>query len=224
LDDDGTAWSSEISLKHLVESSGSNAFNCGTSANGIVMKNGTLVVPIYEMRHTSNTLESGEDWRHRAAFIYSTDNGQTWQKSTLVPHQSNECNVVEYGQGNIMLFARVDGGSVNKVAFYTENMGVTWVKAKISNHINIGFVNKFGAININNKYLFSITTNVSARNDLTLFYSDALRKVFPFLLIKAGNSGYSCICSTNNHLFVTHEYGGNISLFDITYYYKYLKA
>ena len=74
-DDNGVTWSGEVSLKSLLSESGSNLMLPGGSNKGIVLANGTLVVPIYEARQSTNQLETGEDWQVRGGFIYSTNGG-----------------------------------------------------------------------------------------------------------------------------------------------------
>jgi hypothetical protein len=224
-DDNGVTWSNEISLKSLLSASGANLMLPGCSNKGIVLSNGTLVVPIYEARHSTNQLETGTDWQVRGGFIYSTDGGTTWLRSNLIEAPISECSVIEYEPNKIMLIGRA---FVNYKYFYTtSDLGQTWTAATANKTATLsGTPTQMGTHKLNKTLLVSCPDNESDRSDVTLFISKKYRAFIPFLLIDTDVTyGYTCMCSDANEtkLFLIYEKANYTYWVNLTDYLKYFK-
>lgn len=219
-DDDGATWSSEISVKHLL-SSGSNAFLPGTSNKGIVMNNGTLVVPIYEARHSGNTSEAGADWIGRSGFVYSTDSGATWQKSTLIPAPTNECSLVESPNGTLNMFCR--SYNSDRRHFYTTDIGINWQVGALDKENN-GFVNQIGTHKINNTLIWHSSMSATARENLQMFISKDFQNYTLFIdnIFPSGYYGYSCSASKDDKFFLIYEVFTGTTLVNLSRFLNYI--
>lgn len=105
---DGESWSAPT-LLNLKDSS---EMVCLVGpGNGITTENGTMVFPVYSYNGNADSQKLG--------FVYSTDNGVTWQRSanfTGAKTFSSESAVVELESGNLRFFYRND----NKVLTYVD--------------------------------------------------------------------------------------------------------
>jgi hypothetical protein len=222
-DDNGVTWSNSISLKSLISSTGANLMMPGASNKGIVMANGTLVVPVYEGRHSTNQTEVGTDFQVMAGFISSTDNGTNWLKSNLIAAPISECSVIEYEPNKLMLIGRA---YQNYKYFYTtDDLGQTWVAAKANKTTTLsGTPTQIGTHKLPKTLLVTCPDNEVDRSDITLFISKKNRAFIPFLLIDTDATyGYTCMCSTADKLFLIYEKAIYTYWVDLTDYYKYFK-
>lgn len=123
--DDGRTWSNSKSLKFLKKRTENYLFQC--PGIGIVMKNGTIVVPI----------QVWYDNGHFSSIIYSVD-GETWIRAAadgtaavLPPFDTTECQVAEFPVGTLILVCRREGTASSisqrvRVIIYTTDLGSTW--------------------------------------------------------------------------------------------------
>jgi len=215
--DDGITWSKEVSIKHIIDSFSDRIIFLGGVGSGIVMNNGTMVLPIQASKiNPLCKIQSG--------LIYSKDNGLTWIMSQkLVPENSSECNLVEYANGQLLINARSDG-SGKRVLYKTNNMGTTWIPTA-SNNINspnkivqpIGCMGSM--ITVSNKILYCQPVNpIGNRAKPTLMSSvdngETWRSVGT--IYPAYTNGYTDLSYYNNKLYIVIEISGNIFLKDIT--------
>jgi len=224
-DDNEVTWSNEVSLKSLLSETGANLVLPGGSNKGIVLANGTLVVPIYEARQSTNQLETGTDWQVRGGFIYSTNGGTTWQRSNLIEAPISECSVIEYGPNKIMLIGRA---FVNTKYFYTtDDLGQTWTTATLNKTATLsGTPTQVGTHKLNKTFLVTCPDNEVDRSDITLFISKKFRGFIPFLLIDTDVTyGYTCMCTDagETKLFLIYEKANYTYWVDLTDYLKYFK-
>lgn len=224
-DDDGLTWSAEVSLKTLL-TSGANVLAPGTSAKGLTMVDGTLVMPYYEGRQSDNTLETGTDWSVMAGIIYSTNRGTTWQKSATFPQiPCSEHSVLEYETGKLMFIGRA---YLNTKYIYTTNdMGATWVAHTGNKSSSLsGIPTEIGSHFLNGKtFLVTCPDNEVERSDITLFWSKKCRAFIPFLLIDTDLCyGYTCIAQNGVNLYMVYEKNVGTYFVNLTPYYKYLNS
>ncbi|AAF86921.1 sialidase [Frog adenovirus 1] len=123
--DEGKSWSSPSSLKSLAKDSERYYFQ--SPGNGIVMKDGTVVVPCQAWLKTT----SGIRWT--SSFIYSKDNGVTWTRcATDLPVNSSENMIAEYpSAGQLIMVAKPEGTQDNilertRLVYQSPNMGGSW--------------------------------------------------------------------------------------------------
>jgi hypothetical protein len=220
-DDDGATWSAEISLSHLLEPTGSNSFFGGTSNKGILMSSGTLVVPIYEQRHSSNRVETGTDWQLRSGFIYSSDGGTTWQKSSLIPAPTGECSVVEFPAGRINIFCRTFTQS--RRHFYTDDMGLTWQVGGLDKKNN-GFICQIGTHKIDDTLIWHSSMSSTERANLQMFISKDFQNYTLFIdnIFPGAYYGYSCSCSKDDKFFLIYEIFTGTTLVNLSRFLNYI--
>jgi hypothetical protein len=125
-DDDGLTWSAYQDLSAF-ETAETNLL-APSPTSGIILSNGTIVIPVLDHRHSANTFIAGVDWGIRSLLVYSTDGGATWNKSiNEIPSFTDECSIVEYKPNEILLISR----SVNNNyrVWTTSDLGTTWVQS-----------------------------------------------------------------------------------------------
>lgn len=222
-DDDGLTWSDEISLKSLL-TAGSNLIVSGTSAKGITMSNGVLVMPVYEGRQSDNTTETGDDFIVKGKFFYSTDHGTTWQIcASAPPVPLSEHSILEYETGKLMMIGRAYVNT--KYIYTTDDMGATWVAHKGNKSYSMtGTPTEVGTHKLSDTFIFTCPDNESDRSELTLFISKHCRAFKPFLLIDgAVTYGYSCIAGRGDNLYMIYEKNDGTHFIDLSAYVKYFK-
>ena len=119
-DDDGRTWSEPINITKQVKDP-KWRFVLQGPGKGITMKDGTLVFPA-QYRSENEEPHSGKPF---STLIYSKDRGSTWHIGTGVQINTNEAQLVELGDGSIMINCRdLRGGS--RSVFVTRDLGQTW--------------------------------------------------------------------------------------------------
>lgn len=104
--DGGATWSAPLLIPNI-KADGETACLVGPG-NGTVTSDGTIIFPFYR------TTPYGSSYLLEAAFIYSNDNGMTWQRSDSHIKGSSEASIVDLGNGNLRVFFRYQrefGGS-----------------------------------------------------------------------------------------------------------------
>lgn len=142
-DDDGATWSSPVDITPQVKADWMQFLGVGPG-NGIQLKNGNLLMPVY---YTNNT---GKLNSQSAALLISEDGGQTWtrgqspidrweyanggsQALNNSAKQLTESQVIELDNGEIKLFSRNRSGKV--VISTSKDGGYTWTNNKIVDDI-----------------------------------------------------------------------------------------
>lgn len=107
--DDGMTWGDPvITNPEIKRDDGSESALLVSPGQGLLMKDGTLVIPFYN--HGDGEENSSIAWKDK--------NSNTWKRSNDVPGASaggfwtSECEAVELDDGTIRLFARSDQGCV----------------------------------------------------------------------------------------------------------------
>jgi sialidase-1 len=126
-DDDGLTWSNPVNITKQIKNPDWRFVLAGPG-KGISMKDGTLVFPA-QFRGPNKAPVNGKP---SSTLIYSRDRGETWSIGNGVKIDTTEAQLVELGDGSIMINCRdnrnrgnVDGLSGRTVAV-TKDLGVTW--------------------------------------------------------------------------------------------------
>ena len=114
-DDDGKTWSEPVNITKQIKVPEWRLLLQGPG-KGITMKDGTLVFPA-QFRDANGTPHS--------TMIYSKDRGETWAIGTGVKSKTTEAQLVELGDGSIMINCRDDRGGSRSV-YTTKDLGQTW--------------------------------------------------------------------------------------------------
>jgi len=217
-DDNGVTWSEIVNLNSLY-SPETNAIAAGPG-NGIVMEDGTMVVPFCDYRHSGNyDPNGGTDWAIRAGLIYSTDNGVTWQKSNTLEHISDESAVVEYEPGKLIMYSR---GTKNKLLVnVTDDLGATWVNHATNEQLTGGncqvSVWKYIHKGVT-RFLLAMNETIESRKHITLRKSsDLLTWDHVYSISNELNFGYTGMTSDEDgRLFAVLEHYNGIRLYDLS--------
>lgn len=205
--DDGISWSDPVNLTTQLKKEEWWLF-APAPGNGIVMSDGTLVLP------TQGRDASGEPFSN---ITWSRDGGKTWQVSDVASHNTTECAVVEYSPGKLMLNIRDnrnddDKSDTNGRAIYiTSDMGATW-REHPSSHIALPEPVCMAAlynheIQVNgekrNLLIFSNPNSRYKRENITLKFSLDGGMTWPdnfYILLDAGQGrGYSTVTGINSN-------------------------
>ena len=119
-DDDGRTWSDPVNITKQVKDP-KWRFVLQGPGKGITLRDGTLVFPA-QFRGENEEPVSGKPF---STLIYSKDRGQTWQIGTGVKIETTEAQLVELGDGSIMINCRDNRGGSRSV-YTTRDLGKTW--------------------------------------------------------------------------------------------------
>jgi sialidase-1 len=114
-DDDGQTWSKPRNVTAEVKDPAWRLVLAGPGT-GITLTDGTLVFP-GQFKDSKNVPHS--------TLIWSKDRGTSWQIGTGVKDRTTESQLVELGDGSIMINCRDDRGGARTVAV-TRDLGRTW--------------------------------------------------------------------------------------------------
>lgn len=114
-DDDGQTWSQPRNITAQVKDPAWRLVLAGPGT-GITLTDGTLVFP-GQFKDAKNVPHS--------TLIWSKDRGASWQIGTGVKDKTTESQLVELGDGSIMINCRDDRGGARTVAV-TRDLGHTW--------------------------------------------------------------------------------------------------
>ena len=114
-DDDGKTWSQPRNITHEVKDPDWRLVLAGPGS-GITLADGTLVFPA-QFKDAKNVPHS--------TLIWSTDQAATWHIGTGVKDKTTESQLVQLGDGSIMINCRDDRGGARTVAV-TRDLGATW--------------------------------------------------------------------------------------------------
>ncbi|MBQ6820401.1 MAG: exo-alpha-sialidase, partial [Clostridium sp.] len=121
-DNNGETWSNKIDLRksNRVKNVPENLLAwLGGVGTGIVMENGTIVMPI------QFTLREGSSTNYYSSIIYSTDNGETWTMGNQVPQKTTSENMVIELDGALIMSTRHDYTSYRS-AYISYDLGENW--------------------------------------------------------------------------------------------------
>lgn len=126
-DDKGKTWTYKV-LNPQVKSDG-DAQLVTSPGNGLVLRDGTLVASVWER---PDEFENPDGWiasnNDRSGFIYSKDDGVTWERMEGIGVYSNENHIVELNDISLRMFYRYDaeGGKISYVDAKSDGAGYTW--------------------------------------------------------------------------------------------------
>jgi sialidase-1 len=122
-DDDGKTWSAPVNITEQVKDPDWHYLLQGPG-RGITMKDGTLVFAA--QFQAGDTHANGRKiGTPHSTILWSADQGQTWKVGTGVKPKTTEAQVVQLGDGSLMINCRDDRGGSRTVAT-TRDMGKTW--------------------------------------------------------------------------------------------------
>ena len=119
-DDDGLTWSEPINITRQIKNPDWR-FVLQGPGKGITTRDGTLIFPA-QFRGENAEPVAGKPF---STLIYSKDRGQSWKIGTGVQINTTEAQLVELGDGSIMINCRDNRGGSRSV-YTTTDLGATW--------------------------------------------------------------------------------------------------
>lgn len=186
--DKGATWSAPTLIN--VKADDEQFYGVGPGT-GIVTSDGTILFSAYAW--------NGGESSQRSSFIYSTDNGQTWKRTTNATGStwSSENQLVELNDGTIRMFFRNGSSQICYVdATGNADVGYSWgsiVQTGVSNNSNcqISALKYSRTINGKEAILLSCPTESSG-----LFGSRSAGKIFVGLVNDDGTMDFNSFSST----------------------------
>ncbi len=120
--DEGTTWSEPADMTAAVKKPEWTWYATGPG-HGIQLRSGRLVVPCDHM--VGRYLDRRKDPYH-SHIVYSDDHGRTWEIGGIVRDGTNECEVVELHQGDVMINCRNYVGGKRRAVAVSRDGGVTF--------------------------------------------------------------------------------------------------
>jgi sialidase-1 len=124
--DEGATWTKPIDITRAVKDPKWTWYATGPGV-GIQLRSGRLVIPC---DHTeAKTLVN------RSHIIYSDNRGATWKLGGVLGEKTNECQVVERGDGSLLLNMRSYHGKNRRAVATSKDGGLTWSKVTLDDHL-----------------------------------------------------------------------------------------
>ena len=121
--DDGKTWSKPINITAQVKTNPQWRFVLQGPGNGITLRDGTLVFPA-QFRGEDSEPVNGKPF---STIIFSKDRGQTWTIGSGVKIDTTEAQIVQLGDGSIMINCRDNRGGSRSI-YTTTDLGKTWTE------------------------------------------------------------------------------------------------
>jgi len=118
--DDGATWSKPVNITATTKPPDWTWYAAGPGC-GIQTKSGRLVIPCDHALAGSAL--------YRSHVIYSDDHGETWKLGGVIGDKVNECQVVELGDGRLMMNLRSYRGKRCRAVSTSSDGGLTWTPA-----------------------------------------------------------------------------------------------
>lgn len=191
--DDGKTWSEPLNITPQVKQP-EWAMTLQGPGMGITLEDGTLVFA-FQYTDIDDIIFSG--------VMYSKDHGKTWHTHAGAVPKTSEAQVVQLGNGDLMLNMRNQGGKGRRVAV-TSDLGRTWQLHEsdktLDEPVCMGsLIRVKGEDNITGKdiLLFSNPANTKQRTDITIKASldegKTWKECDSILLDEEEGWGYSCL-------------------------------
>ncbi len=136
--DDGLTWSQPINITEQIKDPAWQLILQGPG-NGITTKDGVLIFPAQFKEDIGTPAVGGGQYTCHSTIVYSNDSGKTWKIGTGAKSNTTEAQVVELGDGRLMLNMRDDrnrtdkGDTNGRAVAVTSDLGKTWIKHPSSN-------------------------------------------------------------------------------------------
>ena len=193
--DDGQTWSQPRDITSLLSQPGWIAVMAAPGM-GIQTRDGRLVVPCYSRR-----IQGSNHQGDYSSVAYSDDRGKTWKMGSGAGPATNECQVVELPDGQLMLNMRSYHGNGCRAVATSKDGGETW--SELTHHTSLveprcqaGFIRYAAGARVDsrNRLLFSNPAHRKERVNMTVRLSHDSGKTWPVSkVIHSGPSAYSCL-------------------------------
>ena len=207
-DDDGLTWSEPINITRQVKDPKWRFVLQGPGA-GITLKDGTLVFPA-QYRSAPDGPHQGKPF---STMIHSKDRGQTWSIGTGVEVDTNEAQLVQLGDGSIMINCRDLRGGARRVAT-TRDLGQTWTEHPSSRKALPEPVCQASLLRIEHEkhgplLFFANPPQSRGRHHMTIKVSVDEGMTWPekwHTLVDGGTTAYSCLTRVGeDHIGLVYE-------------------
>ncbi len=121
-DDNGATWSTPVDMTAQVKRDNWTWYATGPG-HGIQLRSGRLLVPCDHM--VGIHFDRGRDPYH-SHVLYSDDHGQSWHIGGIVRDGTNECEVVELPNGDVMINCRNYVGGQRRAVALSRDGGLTF--------------------------------------------------------------------------------------------------
>ena len=211
--DDGLTWSEPINITGQIKDP-KWRFVLQGPGKGITMKDGTLVFPA-QFRGESEAPVSGKPF---STLIYSKDRGLNWKIGTGVKIDTTEAQLVELGDGSIMINCRDNRGGSRSI-YTTKDLGATWQEHPTTRSALPEPVCMASLIRVEHKkhgdlLFFANPPQRSGRHHMTIKVSDDEGMTWPekwHTLIDERFTAYSCMTLVGeDHIGLFYEGPGEI--------------
>ena len=199
-DDDGVTWSKPINITKQVKDP-KWRFVLQGPGKGISMRDGTLVFPA-QFRGENDEPVNGKPF---STLIYSTDQGESWKIGTGVKIDTTEAQLVELGDGSIMINCRDNRGGSRSI-YTTKDLGKTWIEHPTTRSALAEPVCMASLVRLENKrhgplLFFSNPPQRSGRKNMTIKVSNDEGMSWPdksHTLVDDRSTAYSCLTAVGD--------------------------
>ena len=208
-DDDGRTWSQPVNITPAVKDPAWRLLLAGPGT-GITLADGTLVFPA-QFKDAGNVPHS--------TLIWSKDHGEHWRIGSGVKGKTTESQLVELGDGSIMINCRDDRGGARTVAV-TEDLGATWRlhptdRSVLPESVCMASLMRLDLPGRGPRLFFSNPATTSGRHTMTVKVSADDGLTWPdrwhTLYDSRAGFGYSCLAEADaTHLGVLYEGTGDL--------------
>jgi len=209
-DDDGRTWSRPRNITRDVKDPAWRLLLAGPGT-GITLADGTLVFPAQ--------FKDGANVPH-ATLLWSKDHGATWHVGTGVKSRTTESQLVQLGDGSIMINCRDDRGGARTVAV-TRDLGATWElhatdRQALPESVCMASLLRLDLPGVGRRLFFSNPATTSGRHSMTVKVSADDGLTWPAqwhtLYDARSGYGYSCLAPADEgHVGVLYEGSGELS-------------
>ncbi|MGI9239532.1 MAG: exo-alpha-sialidase [Verrucomicrobiales bacterium] len=194
-EDDGLTWSKPINITEQIKDP-KWRFVLQGPGKGITLKDGTLVFPA-QFRGENEAPVNGKPF---STLIYSKDRGATWKIGTGVKIDTTEAQLVELGDGSIMINCRDNRGGSRSV-YTTRDLGKTWQlhptsRSALPEPVCMASLIRIEHAKYGDLLFFSNPAQTRGRQRMTIKVSDDEGMTWPekwHTLIDEGPTMYSCM-------------------------------
>jgi sialidase-1 len=213
-DDDGVTWSKPINITQQIKDP-KWRFVLQGPGKGITMKDGTLVFPA-QFRGENEAPVNGKPF---STLIYSKDRGETWTIGTGVKIDTTEAQLVELGDGSIMINCRDNRGGSRSI-YTTKDLGKTWQvhptsRSALPEPVCMASLIRVEHAEHGNLLFFSNPAQTRGRQRMTIKVSNDEGMAWPekwHTLIDEGVSMYSCMTLVgDDHIGLLYEVPGELN-------------